>query len=113
MGLSGYLVAKTEFDHYIAERRLEPKETKEVPEQEAGKIASVLRVYRSSPSKYLLATTVVIVAVTLILAQTPLSRPFGFCALPASFFLVIAIVLVLYVDAAEAVKDRFYKRVTL
>jgi hypothetical protein len=61
-----------------------------VPEREAGEIASVFRAYRSSPSKYLLATTVVIVTVTLILPQTPLSRPFGFCALPTSITSLIA-----------------------
>jgi VIT1/CCC1 family predicted Fe2+/Mn2+ transporter len=45
MGLGGYLAARTEREHYEAERRREWQETIDVPEREAEEVASVFRGY--------------------------------------------------------------------
>ncbi len=45
MGLGGYLAAKTDREHYFAERRRELRETEEMPEREAEEVASVFRGY--------------------------------------------------------------------
>lgn len=43
MGLGGYLAAKTDFEHYTAERARETNETEEMPDQEAAEVAEVFR----------------------------------------------------------------------
>jgi len=43
MGLGGYLAAKTDLEHYTAERARELKETEEIPDQEAAEVADVFR----------------------------------------------------------------------
>ena len=45
MGLGGYLAAKTDLEHYFAERKRELKETKEVPEKEKEEVVEVFRGY--------------------------------------------------------------------
>jgi VIT1/CCC1 family predicted Fe2+/Mn2+ transporter len=45
MGLGGYLAARTDFEHYTAERRREVQETEEMPEQETEEVAAVFREY--------------------------------------------------------------------
>jgi VIT1/CCC1 family predicted Fe2+/Mn2+ transporter len=45
MGLGGYLAARTDFEHYSAERAREVRETEEMPEQEADEVADVFRGY--------------------------------------------------------------------
>ena len=45
MGLGGYLAAKTDREHYTAERRREVQETIDVPEREAEEVANVFRGY--------------------------------------------------------------------
>ena len=45
MGLGGYLAAKTEREHYAAERRREVQETIDMPEREAEEVANVFRGY--------------------------------------------------------------------
>lgn len=45
MGLGGYLAARTDAEHYAAERAREVRETEEVPETEAAEVADVLRSY--------------------------------------------------------------------
>lgn len=45
MGLGGYLAARTERDHYMAELAREQRETEAVPEKEAEEVAQVLRGY--------------------------------------------------------------------
>lgn len=45
MGLGGYLAARTDGEHFIAERAREEKETEEMPEEEAAEVADVLRSY--------------------------------------------------------------------
>jgi vacuolar iron transporter family protein len=45
MGLGGYLAARTERDHYLAELAREEHETEAVPEKEAEEVAQVLEGY--------------------------------------------------------------------
>ena len=45
MGLGGYLAARTERDHYLAELHREERETETVPEREAEEVAQVLKGY--------------------------------------------------------------------
>jgi VIT1/CCC1 family predicted Fe2+/Mn2+ transporter len=45
MGLGGYLAARTEADHYRAERRREEEETHEYPERERWEVAAILHRY--------------------------------------------------------------------
>jgi Mg2+-importing ATPase len=66
--------------------------------------------FRSRPGKYLLMTTLLIIAVTLVLPLTPLGRVFGFEPLPFWFILVIVAVVLSYVAAAEITKRIFYSR---
>ncbi|GBC81165.1 hypothetical protein HRbin10_00271 [bacterium HR10] len=45
MGLGGYLAAKTELEHYVAERMREQRETERIPEEEAEEVAQIFRHY--------------------------------------------------------------------
>jgi predicted membrane protein (TIGR00267 family) len=45
MGLGGYPAAKTDAEHFVAERAREERETEDVPEVEAAEVADVLRSY--------------------------------------------------------------------
>lgn len=45
MGLGGYLAAKTDLEHYTAERTRELQESKEKPQQEAAEVAEIFRGY--------------------------------------------------------------------
>jgi vacuolar iron transporter family protein len=45
MGLGGYLAAKTDLEHYNAERMREWKEVEKVPEEESREVAEVFRGY--------------------------------------------------------------------
>ncbi len=67
--------------------------------------------FKSRPGKYLLLATLSIVVVTLILPFTPLAEIFGFNPLPILFLLLIGIIVLFYIIAAEMVKTVFYKQV--
>lgn len=45
MGLGGYLAARTDAEHFGAERARETRETHDVPETEAAEVADVFRAY--------------------------------------------------------------------
>ena len=49
MGLGGYLAARTERDHYLAELKREQRETEVVPEKEAEEVLQVLEGYGLEP----------------------------------------------------------------
>jgi Mg2+-importing ATPase len=59
----------------------------------------------------LLATTLLIVGLTLCLPFTPLAAPFGFKPLPSSVLLIIGAIVGLYILMAETIKKIFYKKV--
>jgi Mg2+-importing ATPase len=67
--------------------------------------------FRSKPGKYLLIATLLIVVVTILFPFTPLATLLGFQPLPMTILLVIGMIVVLYVIAAEIAKGVFYKRV--
>jgi Mg2+-importing ATPase len=66
---------------------------------------------RSRPGKYLLIATLLIVVVTILFPFTPLAELLGFQPLPMTILLVIGMIVVLYIIAAEMAKRSFYKRV--
>ena len=45
MGLGGYLAARTDAEHFAAEREREVRETQELPEREFAEVAEILRTY--------------------------------------------------------------------
>jgi P-type Mg2+ transporter len=67
--------------------------------------------FKSKPGKYLLMATLLIVVVTILFPFTPLAGLLGFQPLPMTILLVIGMIVVLYILAAEIAKRSFYKRV--
>jgi Mg2+-importing ATPase len=65
--------------------------------------------FRSRPGKYLLAATLLVVALTMALPYTPLAKLFGFRPLPLEFLGMIGLIMVLYITAAEVAKKVFYR----
>jgi VIT1/CCC1 family predicted Fe2+/Mn2+ transporter len=49
MGLGGYLAARTDVEHYAAERFREEREVEAIPEREAQEVEDVLRTYGLTP----------------------------------------------------------------
>lgn len=68
--------------------------------------------YKSQPGIQLLMATIVIIALTLAIPFTKLGTIFGFVPLSFSFFLAIALILGMYILAAEWTKHKFYERMT-
>ncbi len=66
--------------------------------------------WKSKPSKYLIASSIVIIAFALIVPYTPLGAVFSFVPPPPLFYAALALLLGSYVALAEAVKYYFYKR---
>jgi P-type Mg2+ transporter len=64
--------------------------------------------FRSRPGKLLLTSTLLVIALTLILPYLPFSTIFGFVPLPAPLMLMLIGLTVLYVIAAEIAKKYFY-----
>ncbi len=69
--------------------------------------------FRSKPGKYLLITTLSIAVITLVLPFTPLGTVFGFTHLSMTTYLLLFLIVVLYIVAAEVTKRIFYKKVKL
>jgi Mg2+-importing ATPase len=67
--------------------------------------------FKSRPSRYLFMATLLVVLVTLILPFTPLGPVLGFSRLPIAFSLLIGIIIMAYIVAAEMAKRVFYRRV--
>jgi len=68
--------------------------------------------FRSKPSKFLSVATLSTIVLTLILPLTPIGRIFGFIPLPASFLLLMGVIVTGYIISAEIAKALFYKVVT-
>ena len=66
--------------------------------------------YRSRPGNWLLISTVVVIAIALVLPYLPFSSIFGFVPLPASLMLGMVAFTVAYVFAVEVAKKWFYAR---
>jgi Mg2+-importing ATPase len=56
-----------------------------------------------------LAATLIIATLTIAIPYTPLGTLFGFVKLPALFILLMLVIVVIYIFAAELVKKVFYK----
>jgi len=67
--------------------------------------------FRSNPGKYLLMATLLIVVVRIMIPITPLAELLGFEPLPMTILLVIGMIVVFNIIAAEMAKRSFYKRV--
>ena len=65
--------------------------------------------FKSAPGKYLLIATLGVVCVTVILPFTPLAGLLGFGKMPAMFFVILGVIVVLYMLTAEVAKSIFYK----
>ncbi len=65
--------------------------------------------FKSRPGKYLAMTTLLIVAVTLMIPYTPLAGILGFEPLPAWILGIIGLIVALYIMTAEIAKKIFYK----
>jgi Mg2+-importing ATPase len=66
--------------------------------------------FKSMPGRYLLGATLLVVGLTVIFPYTPLAGPFNFQPLPPEFLLMLGLILILYITAAEVVKRFFYRR---
>jgi Mg2+-importing ATPase len=66
--------------------------------------------YKSLPSRALMAGMIVVVLVTLALPYSPLSGVLGLTPLPLSTLLLLATITVLYIAASELTKRVFYVR---
>lgn len=79
----------------------------------AASIVLVIRtrgpLFRSRPSRWLVAATVAVVGLTLLLPWTPLGHLFGLVPLPPVFLALLAVILAAYVASAETAKGWFYR----
>jgi len=66
--------------------------------------------YKSRPSRLLLASTLGIVAFSMLIPFTPIGKLFKFETPPFTFYMVLAGLLILYLASVEAVKRWFYSR---
>jgi Mg2+-importing ATPase len=66
--------------------------------------------YKSLPSRALMAGMIAVVVVTLALPYSPLSATLGLTPLPFSTLLLLAIITLLYIAASELTKRVFYVR---
>lgn len=64
--------------------------------------------FRSRPSRLLLATSLLVAALTLAVPYSPLAAMLNLAAPPMLLLIVLAIVTALYVAVTEVAKDRFY-----
>jgi P-type Mg2+ transporter len=79
----------------------------------ASSIVLVIRTrqpfFKSMPGRYLFIATLIIVATTLLLPYTPIAGLFGFQPLPMIFLVLLGVIVVLYISAAEVMKRYFYR----
>lgn len=66
--------------------------------------------WKSKPSKYLVLSSIIIIAFALLVPFTPLGEVFLFVPPPLEFYAALAGLLVSYILVAEVVKALFYKR---
>lgn len=68
---------------------------------------------KSRPNPWLTICSLLVVAVAIFLPFTPLGGVLGFVAPPPLFFLVLAVMVIMYLVLVEFVKQWFYKRYVL
>ena len=64
----------------------------------------------SMPSRFLMATSLTIVAAGILIPLCPLAGPFGFVTPPAAYFLVLAAIVGTYLALVQLVKVWFIRR---
>lgn len=64
----------------------------------------------SMPSRFLMATSLTIVAAGILIPLSPLAGPFGFVTPPAAYFLVLAAIVGTYLALVQLVKVWFIRR---
>ena len=67
--------------------------------------------FKSRPGRYLSFATIAVVLITLIFPYTPIGELFGFIPLPASFLMMMGLIVILYILMAEFVKKVFYQKI--
>ncbi len=67
--------------------------------------------FRTMPSRLLLLSTHAVVGLTILMPFTPLSAVFKFTSLPPGYLLLLAVIVFLYIVAAELAKAAFYRHV--
>ena len=67
------------------------------------------RLLATAPSAALAVATACGIAIALALPFTPLAQTLGFIAVPARFLAAMAVIVALYIAAAEAAKRWFYR----
>lgn len=67
--------------------------------------------FSSRPGKYLFIATLLVVAVTLCLPNSPIAGLLEFQPVPFSFIFMLAGIVILYIVGAELVKKWFYSKV--
>jgi len=65
--------------------------------------------FNSVPGRNLLTATLLVVGATVLLPFTPVAKLFGFGHLPILFLVVLGMIVVCYVLAAETAKRAFYR----
>ena len=66
--------------------------------------------WKSKPGKYLVLSSLSVVAAALIIPYTAIGKIFHFAPLPPLFYVALLLMVVTYLFLAEAVKKWFYKR---
>jgi Mg2+-importing ATPase len=67
--------------------------------------------FKSRPGKYLMIATFSIAIITLILPFTPLGALFGFTPLSFTTYMLLLLIVIVYIAAAEVTKTIFYRKV--
>ncbi|MDE1844232.1 MAG: magnesium-translocating P-type ATPase [Thaumarchaeota archaeon] len=69
--------------------------------------------FKSRPGKHLIISTIVVIAVTLLLPLTVFRKVFEFALPPVWFLGVIGVIITAYVMSAEIMKKYFYKKIRM
>ena len=67
--------------------------------------------FQSLPGNNLSIATLLVVGATILIPFNGVGRMLGFDPLPGEFLLLMGIIVVLYILAAEVMKGIFYKRI--
>jgi len=64
----------------------------------------------SMPSRFLVFTSIFIIAAGIIITFSPLAKPFGFVAPPPAYFIALLAIVITYLFMVQAVKKWFIKK---
>ena len=66
-------------------------------------------IFRSKPKRYLIISTLITISIVMIFPYTPIGKIFGFAEIPASYIVIIGLIVTAYAISAEIIKKIFYK----